>query len=539
MKKIYYILEKPFHPLLFSSSSVLALFAENMAELKIRELLFPLMGVLSSTFLFWTILNFFVSDKRFTAIIVSLLSLFFFSYQVVINPIFTSEIFFQLIRIFRRLGNTNLAYWFTAGIALFFILYLLLKAKKHLTSFTRIFNIAALFLIIWPLFTITTIQIARVNRNIKAPEQITGVSDKSNNDLPDIYYIIVDAYANQHTLKDYYNFDNSEFINFLKQTGFYVAEFSRSNYPLTYASVPSSLNMDYIDGLISQVGRNSTDVLPLQEIAKDNKLVLYLKSKGYKYYNFGPKNNFIQLKRNADFNFTYFTDDQKYPVKLSAFTDLFISQTFIKILTDSNIISLKSAGVQNAGLNDNRAYYDEILDQIDSVPKIVPETGPKFVFVHSLLTHPPFVFDREGSFVSNAKRTNDYEEAYINQLVFANKALQKLINLILEGSPNRPIIVLQSDHGSYPAGLWKEGYNFYWPKASTDNLKERLGILNAYYFPDSDNSSLYEAITPVNSFRVVLNKYFGEKMELLPDRSFVPSNFHHPYDVTDVTDLIK
>ncbi|MBI2019370.1 sulfatase-like hydrolase/transferase [Candidatus Daviesbacteria bacterium] len=539
MKKVFKILETPFHPVLFTLFPVLSLFAVNIKELPISEIKFPLTIILLVIIIFWSLLNFVFPDKKLTAIITSLTALFLFSYQPLVGSFLSSEIFFQLIRIFRRLGNINGAYWFTSGIAVLGLIYFLQKSKKHLTEFTIMFNIAALFITIWPLFTVTTTEIIRKTRIVKQPVQISAISNKPTEELPDIYYIIVDAYANQHTLQDYYNFDNSDFVNFLKQTGFYVAQYSKSNYPLTYDSVPSSLNMDYLDELIKQVGKDSTDVLPLQEFAQDNRLILYLKAKGYKYYNFGPKNHFFQIKKNVDFNFTYFSGEQKSLVKLSAFTELFISQTLLKPLIDSNIISLKTTGIQEAGLNDNRSYYNEILNQIDSVPKIAPQSGPKFVFVHSLLTHPPFVFNQEGNFVSNSNWTTDYRKGYIDQLIFANQALQKLIGLILQGSPKPPVIVLQSDHGSYPPGLQKEGYNFYWPAASKDELKERFGILNAYYFPDKDTNSLYETITPVNSFRIILNKYFGEKLKLLPDRSFVPSNFHHPYDVTDVTDLIK
>ncbi|HSU72625.1 MAG TPA: hypothetical protein VLJ21_02140, partial [Candidatus Binatia bacterium] len=42
--------------------------------------------------------------------------------------------------------------------------------------------------------------------------------------------------------------------------------------------------------------------------------------------------------------------------------------------------------------------------------------------------------------------------------------------------------------------------------------------INAYYFSDGDYSGLYENITPVNSFRVVFNKYLKTNYSLLPDR---------------------
>ena len=47
-----------------------------------------------------------------------------------------------------------------------------------------------------------------------------------------------------------------------------------------------------------------------------------------------------------------------------------------------------------------------------------------------------------------------------------------------------------------------------------------MRIFNAYYLPEGGNENLYETITPVNTFRVVFNTYFGGRYELLPDKSW-------------------
>jgi hypothetical protein len=68
-----------------------------------------------------------------------------------------------------------------------------------------------------------------------------------------------------------------------------------------------------------------------------------------------------------------------------------------------------------------------------------------------------------------------------------------------------PIIVLESDHGPTSYG----------------GAKNRIGNLMAYYFPGKDMDSLaYPTITPVNSFRLVFNAYFGGSYPLLDDVSY-------------------
>ena len=68
-------------------------------------------------------------------------------------------------------------------------------------------------------------------------------------ELPDIYYIIFDAYASTSTLKEVYNYDNQNFNDFLTAKGFYVTSKSQTNYPLSFLSLASSLNMKYINYL--------------------------------------------------------------------------------------------------------------------------------------------------------------------------------------------------------------------------------------------------------------------------------------------------
>ena len=44
-------------------------------------------------------------------------------------------------------------------------------------------------------------------------------------------------------------------------------------------------------------------------------------------------------------------------------------------------------------------------------------------------------------------------------------------------------------------------------------------ILNAYYLPGHSDIA-YPTISPVNTFRLIFNTYFGTDYELLPDTSY-------------------
>jgi hypothetical protein len=53
-----------------------------------------------------------------------------------------------------------------------------------------------------------------------------------------------------------------------------------------------------------------------------------------------------------------------------------------------------------------------------------------------------------------------------------------------------------------------------------------MEILNAYYLPDGGNNTLYSSITPVNSFRLIFDQYFGTKYGLLDDVSWRSVDFY-------------
>jgi hypothetical protein len=101
---------------------------------------------------------------------------------------------------------------------------------------------------------------------------------------------------------------------------------------------------------------------------------------------------------------------------------------------------------------------------------------------------------------------------------------------LLAESSQPPVIIVQGDHG--PGSLLN------WRSPSRTCLWERTGILNAYYLPEGGKNLLYPAITPVNSFRVVLNAYFGANLQMLPNRTYFTSHLleRQEIDITDTRD---
>jgi hypothetical protein len=105
--------------------------------------------------------------------------------------------------------------------------------------------------------------------------------------------------------------------------------------------------------------------------------------------------------------------------------------------------------------------------------------------------------------------------------------LAKTIDAILAKSSRPPVIIIQGDHG--PGGFLD------WDSPAQTCLWERASIFNAYYLPGPNASALTPDISPVNSFRVVLNTYFSANLELLPDYTYFTSH-RLTRQIIDITD---
>ena len=351
---------------------------------------------------------------------------------------------------------------------------------------------------------------------------------------PDVYYIILDGYTRADVLKDVFRYDNSPFLNELSKRGFYVAEQSRSNYIRTAVSIPSSLNMNYLNFTEEQAGWDSTNYLPLYDLFQNNQTRLLLEEMG-----------FITATVASDYAFTDWQDADiyRYPnaVKVSEFERVYMSITALGAFYDTelpftdqlrSILPLPSYGTR-------RERIEYAFEQLSGLPLVEEH---KFVFVHIIAPHPPFVFNAEGDPVTTnrpyapgdaedfAGDVSEYQSQYIEQLQYVNQKVIKTIDSILTSSKTPPVIIIQGDHGS--GSLLS-------PTSLEDScLFERTSILNAYYMPGGKTELLYPSITPVNSFRVVFDTYFGANYPLLPDKTYYSPHVN-PYNFIEITDQIE
>ena len=180
-----------------------------------------------------------------------------------------------------------------------------------------------------------------------------------------------------------------------------------------------------------------------------------------------------------------------------------------------------------------------IRSTFDRLGQVAAIASPKFVFVHLVAPHSPFVFDAAGEQARNS--TYDltplhheqqampgwsewYRGGYASEVQGLGKYVEEAIDGILANSPSPPIIIVQGDHGPR-LGLTDE--------AETSDVEERFGILSAFYLPGDAGLKLYPSISSVNTFRLILKEYFDANYPLLEDRSYLSLLDLNLVDVTD------
>lgn len=506
------------HPFLFAIFPVLFLYSHNVKTALLLETLIPLAFVSSITLLLFILFGLILRNNIKAGIVLSIFFILSFSYGHAYNVVRGWSIGSFLF------GRT--IYLLPLWVMLFICCaYFIIKTRHNLYNFTSKLNLVAIFLVAISLINITVYKFkAKVDwKHTISREnlEISIIDSKKSSTLPDIYYIIFDRYASASTLKKYYDFDNSKFISYLSNLGFYVASESKANYVETSQSLASSLNMEFINYLSDQVGEESNDGNPVRQLLQDYKVWRFLKSKGYKFIHFGSWWSPTRRNKYADMNYNYcfFTEFSMA---------LFKTTMFYPISRGSGI-------------------YDERFDQwkrvqlkFEKLAEIPNIEEPTFTFVHMLIPHWPYVFDKNGNFLTEEEVNNKSKLLnYVDQLVFTNKKIKVLIDKLLTTSEVAPIVILQADEGPYPLRYELNKMSFNWQQARNAEIEEKMKIFNAYYLPDVDNNVLYPSITPVNSFRLIFNLYFDTHFKLLPDKSYVFLDWSHPYKFFNVTDKVK
>jgi len=511
----------PLHPFLFAAYAVLALLGANIGEVLVQDSLRPFLVAetvaLVSLGLAWV----FTRRPMKAGLIATVWVLAFFSYGHLYNLVGQAELAGFVLGRHRYLMGGLLVIAGAASLAI-------VRTRRNLEALVRTVNVvagAALVLGLFPLLISARASWLLGQNPWDGGLQPVRLQSPEEGPPPDIYYIILDGYARSDFMASGFGFNNSDFINFLENNGFFVADESRANHIWTVLSLASSLNMDFTQNLGLPLVRGSypgvfADPIQHSRVRESLESVGYttvaLRS-GYAPTEIADADLYLGTE---SVDISGLTDPPPATFVLTPLESQFLFTTPLRIVTPHLIEWIDENTPKEVVRN---SYPDDALRQIiraefDNLGQVAGSPGPKFVFAHILAPHSPYLFaadgsptPREGAFTLVGSEPSP-RDRYRPQAIYVTQRIEEVIAEILENSDSQPIIILQSDHGSDAGEVWGV------PRSP--GVPQRAAILNAYLLPESCRESLYPSISPVNSFRVVFNCAFGTSFQLLPDDTY-------------------
>jgi tetratricopeptide (TPR) repeat protein len=478
------------HPFIFALYPVLFYYELNQHELWFFETLVLIASSLFVALLLFLLLKLILKNSIKAGVLTSFILVLFFFYEAILTGIASNRLGNLILKL-----DSNLFWIYGILLTLCIIRLYFWSGKNH--QVTKYLNAVAAILIVFPLVGLVSHKILSPKSALFAPIYSDRIASPDSFNYigpkPDIYYIIMDGYLRKDVMTEFWGFDNTAFTNFLTKRGFYVAAKSRSNYSKTVFSLPSSLNMEYLPTNLNVDTVQQLSNTALMEAVGKNRVVRFLKSIGYKYIHLSDGTEITKDRGQAD----VVISNRKY---ISLFSQYLLNKTIFKNIKINSLdrVHIKRNNILNG------------FDKLEGIPKI---NDPTFTFAHFIMPHEPQAFDENGD-VPNPSASD--MDKYFGEVFYANKKLEHLVNSILAGSDTPPIILIQGDHG-YP------GLQSSIPDAIA--VKKRYSILNAYFLPWQGKEKLYESISPVNSFRIVFDHYFGTQFGLLEDKSYLPITY--------------
>jgi hypothetical protein len=491
-------LSLPFHPVLFAVAPILFVYAHNGVRIPIdpRELVLPIVLSLAVTALLWTIAGLLLRSATRAALVVSIFLMLFFTYGHIAGT-FMPDIYASSELLLGWAVLMGVGIWLAARRGR-------RTVRGPLFGVTVMLNCFAFGILAVVFMSGTKAFAHRPPRAHRASGRDVAATDPN---YPDIYYIITDSYVRSDVLKSRYNTDNSAFIGELERLGFFVADRARSNYAWTHPSLASSLNFTYLDSLAEAIGPESDNGGPLLGMIQNSRLVDFLRRRGYEIVSFASGDVATDLP-GSDVRFAP-------PWSLTEFQGILVNTT---LLRDALLLLLHKSSFDR--------HRDRVLYTLRNLPNAGLGRHPVFVFAHIISPHRPYVL---GTSVRRPGAPNR-SSLYGDQVTHLSTLLVDVVWRILGQSPRPPIIVIQADHGLREVVAWDD--------SARSQLQERHAILYAVYLPPSGKRNapsvrLYDSISPVNTFRVILSQYFETTMAVLPDRSYF-SLLSRPYLFHDV-----
>ncbi len=478
--------------LLFAVYPLLALYAHNIGELELAQLFTPLLVSLVLAILVFT--GWWMYTRRSTpaAILTAVFLIVFWFYGILQEVL--------------AVNAPDTLHWLLITLVLFLyglVAHRIISIKKadtwNKTSVILLIPVGLLVLYNLVIILHAEADKHRTRQAIQpASQHKTLHQETDTNDYPDIFILVFDEFASLPSMQDVWQYDHSTFAETLRNHGFFVAEESKSRYTNTIRSLPSLMNLTYLD--------EDLPAARLYQKYDNNFLMSYLDEAGYEIFFIDGWGSFEYSFGISDIHFyCMYNTDPENQVVIDPFHYLVLRRSLL-----SPLAPLFTDDTSNLYYRVNNYFLDFITHFPDTLQT---REHPVMLYAHLMTPHLPFVFDRDGNFVENPTNHWEYESIdnekkralYFEQYLYISDRILDMVKNILREASEEPVIMLFSDHGVREAS------------SGVADPEHAHRVLNAVYFPGGDYSGMHDSTAPVNSLRLMMNRFFSEGYEMLDD----------------------
>jgi hypothetical protein len=351
---------------------------------------------------------------------------------------------------------------FAAGIILAVIALAVKSKPEHIkianTYFVSMASVAVVLSFVW----------AGINTTV-----VKDTETASGNLLnkPDIYFIIPDRMPSHDSLLES-GYDNSAFVTEMESRGYYVNPAALSVDKILPSSddVDTSRTPRFVSSVLN-LGMEINVDTPYNVVSRAIKYHMVgkiLKANGYDYHHVGTWWSETEVNEMADYNWV-----------MEGSTFMPVDELAISVLDRSIFRYLTTYPFRFFRWNNtlDSMRRDQHLYQMETTKDIAANyPSPKFVFVHLILPHPPYVWTADGQPQENTELIP--QEAYLEQIKFCETYLIEMIDSIKD---EQAIVIIQADEGM--------AYQDDTINGSLSMLQWN-GVLSAWRIPGADPNEL-------------------------------------------------
>jgi hypothetical protein len=501
------------HPLLFAAYPVLFLWSQNLSDVDPPDVVLPLSIALAAALAATVILGLVYRSLARAALVVT---------PLVFGLLMYGQVGSAISRLHVPAAVQQLGWAALVGLAA--LAAARWSASRIATAGTLLTRLGAILVAI-TLVLIVPFEAGNFGRGAGTDTDPTGLPTTTSAPKRDVYWLIFDRYGSDRSEQLMYGVQN-DLTPWLRDNGFDVLDGSHANYVRTALSLGATMTMSHFADMSGLPGPGNSDLAFVNNKIASSLVARQFKALGYRYVSIGSWWPPTQLAPLAD-------------------KDLHLGapSEFVSTLLDESALPAVQKRLHLAHPIDARVrHFDNNQFGLAALKGERDDAGPKFVFAHILLPHPPLVYDRDGSFMTSQQVAGLSDlDRYQRQLAFTNDQIREFVSGLLSLPPDRqPIIILQSDEGPWPEA-YSANYRepFDWSAVPDKLLEIKFGILNAWYVPGGKDIGLYPTMTSINTFPTLFANWFGLPYERREDRSYTSKGWLLPYDMTEITSRLK